>query len=38
MPNDKVFKVERMVAALGKGQGLHYLIAWKGYPPEENTW
>ena len=35
---DKVFEVERIVASKGKGRGLRYLIAWKGYPPEENTW
>jgi hypothetical protein len=35
---DTVFEVERIVAAKGKGRGLRYLIAWKGYPPEENTW
>ena len=35
---DKVFEVERIVAARGRGRGLRYLVAWKGYPPEENTW
>jgi len=35
---DKVFEVERIVAARGRGRSLRYLVAWKGYPPEENTW
>ena len=35
---DKTFEVERIVAARGRGRGLRYLVAWKGYPPEENTW
>jgi len=35
---DTVFEVERIVAARGSGRGLRYLVAWKGYPPEENTW
>jgi hypothetical protein len=35
---DAVFEVERIVAARGRGRGLRYLVAWKGYPPEENTW
>jgi len=35
---DKVFEVERIIAARGRGRGLRYLVAWKGYPPEENTW
>jgi len=35
---DKVFEVERIIAARGRGRSLRYLVAWKGYPPEENTW
>jgi hypothetical protein len=35
---DKVWEVERIVAARGRGRGLRFLVAWKGYPPEENTW
>jgi transposase InsO family protein len=35
---DAVFEVERIVAARGRGRSLRYLVAWKGYPPEENTW
>jgi len=35
---DKVYEIERIVAARGRGRGLRYLVAWKGYPPEENTW
>jgi hypothetical protein len=33
-----VFAVERVIAARGRGRGLRYLVAWVGYPPEENTW
>ena len=35
---DQVYEIERIVAARGRGRGLRYLVAWKGYPPEENTW
>jgi hypothetical protein len=35
---DTVFAVERVIAARGRGRGLRYLVAWVGYPPEENTW
>jgi hypothetical protein len=35
---DQVWTVERIVAARGRGRSMRYLVAWKGYPPEENTW
>jgi len=35
---DIVYEVERVIAARGSGRALRYLVAWKGYPPEENTW
>lgn len=35
---DEVFVVDRVVAAKKIGRATHYLVAWKGYPPEENTW
>ena len=35
---DEVYVVERIVAARKVGRATQYLVAWKGYPPEENTW
>ena len=35
---DATFEVERIVAQRKKGRAVEYLVAWKGYPPEENTW
>lgn len=35
---DAQYEVERIVAARRKGRQTEYLVAWKGYPPEENTW
>ena len=35
---DAVFEVERIVAQRKRGRVAEYLVAWKGYPPEENTW
>ena len=36
---DQVFEVERIVASRRRGRGrTEYLVAWKGYPMEENTW
>ena len=35
---DSVFEVERIVAQRKRGRSVEYLVAWKGYPPEENTW
>ena len=44
--NSKEYKVETirdsavyaMELELGHLPGLYYLVAWKGYPKEENTW
>ena len=30
--------MERIVAIRKRGRTMQYLVAWKGYPPEENTW
>ena len=37
---DAIFIVDRIVAAkkVRLGRATYYLVAWKGYPPEENTW
>jgi transposase InsO family protein len=35
---DEVFVVERIVAKRKRGRSMQFLVAWKGYPPEENTW
>lgn len=35
---DQLFEVARIVAARKRGRTTEYLVAWKGYPPEENTW
>jgi len=35
---EAAYEVERIIAARGRGRSLRYLVAWKGYPPEENTW
>ena len=35
---DAVFEVERITAQRKHGRALQYLVAWKGYPPEESTW
>jgi hypothetical protein len=35
---DSVFEVERVLACRRVGRSVRYLVAWKGYPPEENTW
>ena len=35
---DALFEVERIVAQRKRGRAVEYLVAWKGYPPEENTW
>jgi hypothetical protein len=35
---DTAWEVERILAAKGAGAGTRFLVAWKGYPPEENTW
>ena len=35
---DAIWEVERVVAKRKQGRGVQYLVAWKGYPAEENTW
>jgi transposase InsO family protein len=35
---DAVWEVERVTAKRKSGRGVQYLVSWKGYPAEENTW
>ena len=35
---EALWKVDRVLACKKVGRGKRYLVAWKGYPPEENTW
>ena len=35
---DALWQVDRVLACKKIGRGKRYLVAWKGYPPEENTW
>jgi hypothetical protein len=35
---DREFVVDRIIAARKRGRATEYLVAWKGYPPEDNTW
>jgi hypothetical protein len=35
---DESFTVDRIVAQRRRGRRIEYLVMWKGYPPEENTW
>jgi len=35
---DQQWYVERVVACRQRGRTRQYLVEWKGYPPEENTW
>jgi transposase InsO family protein len=35
---EAVYEVERIVASRRAGRSTEYLVQWKGYPPEENTW
>jgi len=35
---DAEWEVERITASRRRGRGTEFLVAWKGYPPEENTW
>ncbi len=32
------YEVERVLAQRKRGRAVEYLVAWKGYPAEENTW
>ena len=44
--NDKEYEVDGIQdsavyakeSAIGQLPGLYYLVSWKGYPKEENTW
>ncbi len=43
--DNKEYKVEAIIGSAVHGQqangqmpGLYYLVLWKGYPEEENTW
>jgi len=35
---DEEWNVDRIVAKRKVGRAFQYLVVWKGYPPEENTW
>jgi Integrase zinc binding domain/Chromo (CHRromatin Organisation MOdifier) domain len=35
---DEQWDVERVLACRFKGRRKQYLVQWRGYPPEENTW
>jgi len=35
---EAVYEVERVVAQRKRGRAVEYLVEWKGYPAEENTW
>ena len=35
---DEVWLVERILAQRKRGRADEFLVQWKGYPPEENTW
>ena len=35
---DAVYEVERVLAQRKRGRAVECLVAWKGYPAEENTW
>ena len=35
---DAKYVVDRIVAQRKRGRAVEFLVAWKGYPPEENTW
>ena len=35
---DQEFEVERIIAQRHEGNRVQYLVAWKGYPAEENSW
>ena len=32
------YGIERVLAERKRGRRKEYLVAWRGYPPEENTW
>jgi hypothetical protein len=35
---EALWQVDSVLACKKVGRGKRYLVAWKGYPPEENTW
>jgi len=35
---DAVYEVERIMAQRRRGRSSQFLVAWRGYPAEENTW
>jgi hypothetical protein len=35
---DSLWEVDKILACKRIGRGKKYLVSWKGYPPEENTW
>ena len=35
---EALWQVDRVLACKKVGRGKRYLVAWRGYPPEENTW
>ena len=35
---EEVFLIESVVARKTAGRGFMYLVKWKGYPPEDNSW
>ena len=35
---EEEFEVESIVSCRKKGRQLQYLIKWRGYPPEDNSW
>ena len=35
---DEAWEVERITAVRKRGRTKQYLVSWRGYPPEENSW
>ena len=38
MEGEPEYKIEEVVSSQKCGRGIQYLIKWKGYGNEENTW